>query len=399
MELMAPAGDLERLTFALRYGADAVYLAGNRFGMRKSAGNFDEAGLRQAVALAHAKGVRVYLTCNIIPRDEDLTDLPEYLAFAQEIGVDALIVTDLGAFAMAGRYAPKVERHISTQAGVLNAESARAFYDLGATRVILAREMSLDEIAALRANTPRDLGIEVFVHGAMCVSFSGRCLLSQYMANRDANQGNCAQPCRWKYHLMEETRPGQYMEIFEDGGTHILNARDLSMIAHLPDLLATGVDSLKIEGRAKSFYYAAVITNAYRKALDAALSGKPIDPVWIKEVEKVSHRAYSTGFFYDKEGGGQYTSDALYIRGSTVVGVIEDCDQQGEAVLSQRNRFAIGETLELLTPQDKPISFRLEEMRDEAGTPIETAPHPMMRVRLRLPHAVPKYSILRRNEP
>ena len=397
MELMAPAGDLERLLFAIHYGADAVYLAGNRFGMRKNAGNFDEEGLRSAVALAHSKGVRVYLTCNIIPRDRDLVQLPEYLAFAQEIGVDAIIVTDLGVFTMAGRYAPQVERHISTQAGILNAESARAFYDLGATRVILAREMSLDEIAALRANTPRELEIEVFVHGAMCVSFSGRCLLSQYMANRDANQGDCAQPCRWKYHLVEETRPGAYMELFEDGGTHILNARDLSMIAHLPELLATGINSLKIEGRAKSFYYAAVITNAYRKALDAALAGEPIDPIWVEEVEKVSHRSYSTGFFYDRGGGGQYTSDALYIRGSTVVGVIEDCDANGLALVSQRNRFFKGETLDLLTPKGRPIPFPLEEMWAEEGSPIDMAPHPMMRVRLRLPQAVPKYSILRRN--
>jgi len=217
------------------------------------------------------------------------------------------------------------------------------------------------------------------------------------MIGRDANQGNCAQPCRWKYHLVEETRPGQYMEISEDGGTHILNARDLNMIGHIPDLLAAGVDSLKIEGRAKSFYYAAVVTNAYRKALDAALGGVPVDPVWAQEVEKVSHRAYSTGFFYDAEGGGQFTEDAMYIRGSQVVGVVEDCDAAGFATVSQRNRFAAGDTLELLTPASVPQTFVLEELWDEAGNPLEVAPHPMMRMRMRLPACVPRYSILRKD--
>jgi len=263
--------------------------------------------------------------------------------------------------------------------------------------VILAREMSLPEIAELKAKAPRGLEVEVFVHGAMCVSFSGRCLLSQYMVGRDANQGNCAQPCRWKYHLMEETRPGQYMEITEDGGTHIFNARDLNMIAHLPDLLATGVDSLKIEGRAKSFYYAAIVTNAYRKALDALKRGEPIDPVWIQEAEKVSHRAYSTGFFYDENGGGQYTDDALYIRGSQVVAVVEDCDAAGLATLTQRNRFVLGDRLTLLTPADRPETFVLEAMWDEEGEPLTAAPHPMQRLRVKLPRQVPQYSILRQD--
>jgi len=396
-ELLAPAGDLERLRYALRYGADAVYLAGHRFGMRTASDNFDETGLRTAVALAHDRGVRVYLACNIIPRNADLSELPDYFALAQEIGIDALITADLGLFTMAGRYAPKIPRHISTQAGILNVESARAWHDLGAARVILAREMSLAEIAELCVKKPRDLETEVFIHGAMCVSFSGRCLLSQYMAGRDANQGNCVQSCRWKYHLVEESRPGEYMQITEDGGTHILNARDLSMIRHLPELISAGVDSLKIEGRAKSFYYAAVVTNAYRKVLDAALAGQEPDPLWLREVEKVSHRPYSTGFFYDPEGGGQDVSDGLYIRGCDVVGVVESCDPDGEALITQRNRFFVGETLELLTPDALPVSFTLQEMRDGRGNPIESAPHPMMPVRLRLPKSAPQYSILRRD--
>jgi len=398
IELLAPAGDLERLQFAVRYGADAVYLAGQQFGMRAASPNFDEAGLREAVTFAHGRGVRVYLTVNAIPRDSDLVDLPAFLALAQDAGVDALITADLGVFSLAGRYAPLVDRHISTQAGILNTESARAFHDLGATRVILAREMSLEEIAHLCAKRPPGLEVEVFVHGAMCVSFSGRCLLSQYMVGRDANQGNCAQPCRWKYHLAEATRPGEYMQITEDGGTHIMNARDLNMIAHLKDILATGVDSLKIEGRAKSFYYAAVITNAYRKVLDAVSVGGEADPVWLQEVERVSHRVYSTGFFYDSAGGGQHTDDAMYVRGAQVIAVVEDCDESGMATITQRNRFFVGDTLELLTPSDKPVCFPLTELWSEAGESIEVAPHPMMRLRMQLPCAVPPYSILRRNQ-
>ena len=394
-ELLAPAGDMERLQFALRYGADAVYLAGRRYGMRAAAGNFDETELREAATLAHARGVKVYLTLNAIPRDLDLGGLPEFMALAQEIGIDALITADIGVFAMAGRYAPKVDRHISTQAGILNTESAKAWHDLGATRVILAREMSLDEIANLCANKPRELETEIFVHGAMCVSFSGRCLLSQYMAGRDANQGSCAQPCRWKYHLVEESRPGEYLEITEDGGTHILNARDLCMIEHLADIASTGVDSLKIEGRAKSFYYAAVVTNAYRRALDCIAAGQPIDPRWIEEVKKVSHRHYSTGFFYDNSGGGQHIGDASYLCGATVVGVVESCDEAGFATISQRNRFSVGEEMELLTPEGTLQKFTLESMRDEKGAEMTVAPHPMQRIQMQLPKGATPYSILR----
>ena len=395
-ELLAPAGDMERLTFALDYGADAVYLAGKTLGMRAAVGNFDEDGLKQAVSLAHSKKTRVFLTINAIPRDSDLTHLPDFLAFAEDIGVDALICADLGVFSLAGRFAPKVERHISTQAGILNAASATAWFDLGAKRVILARELSLDEIAHMRANTPKELEIEVFCHGAMCVSFSGRCLLSQYMVGRDANQGNCAQPCRWKYHLVEATRPDVHMEITEDGGTHIMNARDLNMLPHLNDLVSIGVDSLKIEGRAKSFYYAAVVTNAYRKALDAISAGQDIDPAWLAEVEKVSHRHYSTGFFYDVDGGGQHYDDSSYIRGAQVVGVVEQADASGFTTISQRNRFSVGDTLELLTPQDKPITFTVDHMTDEKGNAIDVAPHPMMILHMQLPKMVPKRSILRK---
>ena len=394
-ELLAPAGDMERLLFALHYGADAVYLGGRQFGMRAAVENFDDGELREAVRLAHEKGVKVYLTCNAIPRDSDLLTLPDFLMFARDIGIDALITADLGVFSMAGRYAPQLDRHISTQAGILNTESAKAWHDLGASRVILAREMRLSEIAELCGKKPAGLEVEVFVHGAMCVSFSGRCLISQYLTDRDANQGNCAQPCRWKYHLVEESRPGAYMEISEAGGTHIMNARDLNMIEHLDALASVGVDSLKIEGRAKSFYYAAVVTNAYRKALDCVRAGRPVDPVWISEVEKVSHRHYSTGFYFDPGGGGQHTGDSSYIRGSTVVGVVEACDEGGMAIVSQRNRFSVGDSLELLTAEGKPTEFVLAEMRSEAGEAIEVAPHPMMRVQVRLPHRAERFSVLR----
>ena len=398
-ELLAPAGDMERLQFALQYGADAVYLAGKQFGMRAAVENFDEAELREAVKLAHAKNVKVYLTCNAIPRNADLKELPPFLELAEDAEIDALIIADVGVFTMAGRHAPKLQRHISTQAGILNTESARAWHDMGASRVILAREMSLSEIAVLCAKKPAGLETEVFVHGAMCVSFSGRCLISQYLIGRDANQGNCAQPCRWKYHLVEESRPGEYMEITEDtNGTHIMNARDLSMIAHLKELAATGVDSLKIEGRAKSFYYAAVVTNAYRKALDCLAADRPVDPLWIAEVEKVSHRHYSTGFYFDNSGGGQHVGDASYIRGATVIGVVESCDADGFATISQRNRFSLGDTLEVLTPDTLPVSFTLVAMQDERGHAIEVAPHPMRLVRMRLPNAVPPGTILRRND-
>ena len=275
---------------ALLYGADAVYLAGTAFGMRASAGNFDEEQLRQAVLLAHGRGVRVYVTCNTLPREDELQKLPGYLEFLQDAGADALIVADIGVMSLAKRYAPRLALHVSTQFGVINSAAANSLYDLGADTVVLARETPLEDIRKIRKNTPKELRLEAFVHGAMCVSFSGRCLLSNYLTGRDANRGQCAQPCRWKYHLMEETRPGEYFEISEDGGTHIMNSRDMCMIEHIPELLEAGVSSFKIEGRMKSSYYAAVVTNAYRHAIDAALKGCPLDPVWVEETEKVSHR-------------------------------------------------------------------------------------------------------------
>lgn len=394
LELLSPAGDMERLRMDIAYGADAVYLAGRRFGMRASAVNFSDEELAQAVAEAHAAGVRVYVTCNTLPREEELCDLPDYLGFLQEVGVDALIIADLGVLELAKKYAPNIKRHVSTQLGVINSATANALYNMGADTVVLARETPLADIKIIRANTPPELRIEAFVHGAMCVSFSGRCLLSNYLTGRDANRGQCAQPCRWKYHLVEEKRPGEYFEISEDGGTFIMNSRDMCMIEHLPELIDAGVTSFKIEGRMKSAYYAAVITNAYRHALDAALAGRALERVWIDETDMVSHRPYTTGFYFGEPG--QHYAEASYFTTADVAAVVESCDEDGEAVLTQRNKFSAGEELELLSPEGEPLSFRVEHMYNADGEEIADTRHAMMEIHMKLPVSVPRYSILRR---
>ena len=394
-ELLSPAGDWERLNMALLYGADAVYLAGREFGMRAAAGNFDDERLAAAVRLAHGKDVKVYVTCNTLPREEELERLPRYLGFLQEAGVDALIIADMGVLHMAKQYAPKLARHVSTQFGVTNSASANALYELGADTVVLAREVPLADIRRIRANTPPELRLEAFVHGAMCVSFSGRCLLSNYLTGRDANRGQCAQPCRWKYHLVEETRPGEYFEISEDGGTYIMNSRDLCMIEHIPELLDAGVSSLKIEGRMKSAYYTAVVTNAYRHAIDAVLSGKPVERIWIAETEKLSHRPYSTGFYFDQPG--QHCAEASYFSTADVAAVVESCDTEGNAVLTQRNKFYCGDTLELLLPDAPPMPFVAEHIYDTDGEELEDTRRAMMELRMKLPAAAPKGAIVRKN--
>ena len=385
---------MERLRMALLYGADAVYLAGTAFGMRAAAGNFDQEQLRQAVKLAHGRGVRVYVTCNTLPREDELAMLPGYLEFLQDAGADALIVADIGVMSMAKKYAPKLALHVSTQFGVINSAAANSLCALGADTVVLARETPLEDIRKIRENTPKELRLEAFVHGAMCVSFSGRCLLSNYLTGRDANRGQCAQPCRWKYHLVEETRPGEYFEISEDGGTHIMNSRDMCMIAHIPELLEAGVSSFKIEGRMKSSYYAAVVTNAYRHAIDAALKGCPLDPVWVEETEKVSHRPYSTGFYYGDPG--QHYSSASYTTDADVIAVVDSCDQDGNAVLIQRGKFFRGDSLELLLPDRKPVSFTAERLYNAEGEEIEDTRHPAMVFQMKLPVCAPQYAVVRR---
>ena len=394
IELLAPAGDFERLEMALHYGADAVYLAGTQFGMRASAGNFTFPELSKATKLAHENGTAVHMTCNTLPREDELAQLPEFLEQAQDAGVDAFIIADLGVMAAAKKYAPKVSRHVSTQLGVINSATANVLFDMGADRVVLARETPMDDIRKIRANTPKELEIEAFVHGAMCVSFSGRCLLSNYLTGRDANRGACAQPCRWKYHLVEEKRPGEYFEISEDKGTHIMNSRDMCMIEHIPELIDAGVTSFKIEGRMKSAYYAAAVTNAYRHAIDYALRGEELPQVWIDELNKVSHRPYCTGFYYGDPG--QHFAEASYFSDAYVCAVVENCADDGFAELTQRNRFCVGDMVELLTNEGEPISFAVTELWDENGEAITATPHAMMKFKMRLPVNCSALSILRR---
>lgn len=394
-EVLAPAGDMERLRMAVAYGADAVYLAGNTFGMRSFAGNFSPEELKEAVTLCRDHGVKVNVTCNTMPRNEEVAHLPEWLEYLQAVGASAAIVADVGSLALLKRHAPGLQAHISTQASIVNYETARAFADLGANRIILARELTLDEVAEIRAKTPKELEIETFVHGAMCVSYSGRCLLSNYMTGRDANRGACAQPCRYQYALMEEKRPGEYFPVYEENGeSFIMNSRDMCMIDHIPALIAAGVDSFKIEGRAKSAYYAAIITGAYRHAADAALAGEALDPVWRDEVERVSHRHYSTGFYFGQPG--QYTEHSRYIRDWKVCAMVEYCDKDGNAILSLRNKFAQGETLELVGPDVRPVSFTVGELKNVDGATLDEVRKPEMKFTMKLPCQVPPLSLLRR---
>lgn len=394
-ELLSPAGDMERLKMSVLYGADAVYLAGTSFGMRSFAGNFSPEELPQAVKFAHDHGVKVHVTVNTMPRSEELDALPAHLERLNDTGVDALIVADLGVFRAAEKYAPNCQRHISTQQSIANYACAQAWFDLGASRVVLARELSLDEIITIRQKTSPELEIETFCHGAMCVSYSGRCLLSNYMTGRDSNRGACAQPCRYQYALMEEKRPGEYFPVFEDEkGTYIMNSRDLCMIDHLDDLMRAGINCLKIEGRAKSAYYAAIVTGAYRHVLDDVAAGREVDPVWRDEVEHVSHRHYATGFFYGEPG--QYTAHSRYIRTRQVCAIVTDCDANGLATLSLRNKFSAGDPLELVGPNLRPREITAEKMLLEGGETVSELRTPQTVFQMQLPYAVPPYSILRK---
>ena len=383
---------------ALSYGADAVYLAGTSFGMRAFAGNFDRDGLAQAVKAAHARGARVHVTCNTLARNHEAAKLPEYLEHLDAIGADAVIAAGPEVLDLCKRRAPHVQVHMSTQTGITNYEAARVWHELGASRVILARELSLEEVAELKAKAPRGLEVECFVHGAMCVSWSGRCLLSNYMTGRDASRGECAQPCRYQYALVEEKRPGEYFPVFEENGeTFILNSRDMCMIDHIPELIRAGVDSLKIEGRAKSAYYAAMTTAAYRHAVDAAAAGRPLDPVWRAEVDKVSHRHYSTGFWFGQPG--QYTDSARYVRDWQVLAVVRSCDALGNAVLSLRNKFSAGDEIEVVGPGVAAFAMTAPMMGDMDGFQLAQPRRPRMEFRMKLPRPVPPLSIVRACRP
>ncbi len=400
MELLSPAGDMESLEKAVDFGADAVFLAGKEFGMRTAPKNFDMQQLAAAADYAHSRGARLYVTCNTLPRNDELSRLPEFLRGCEECGADAFIIADMGVLELAKKYAPGVDVHISTQAGIVNYAAANAFYNMGASRVVLARETSLDEIAEIRAHVPRELEIEVFVHGAMCVSFSGRCLISAYMTGRDANRGDCAQPCRWRYQLYEENREGQFFPVEEsDGGTYLYNSKDMCMIDYIPRLYSAGVSSLKIEGRAKSAYYAAVVTNAYRHALDGFYDGgcKPeyrVDERIRAELDKISHRQYSQGFYLGGEPG-QNTADGGYIRKYDFVATCA-ASEGNSAVIIQRNRFFRGDSLDVLPPDGIPFDVVINELYDESGEPLDSAPHPLQRLNARTSRNIPAGSMLRK---
>ncbi len=396
LELLSPAGDMERLKMSVLYGADAVYLAGTSFGMRSFAGNFTPEELPLAVKYAHDHGVKAHVTVNTMPRNDEVKHLPAYLEQLNDAGVDALILADLGAFTLAGKYAPYCERHISTQQSIANYECATAWYDLGAKRVVLARELSLSEIIGVREKCPKELEIETFGHGAMCVSYSGRCLLSNYMTGRDSNRGACAQPCRYQYALMEEKRPGEYFPIYEDEkGTYILNSRDMCTIDHLKELIDAGIDCIKIEGRAKSAYYAAIVTGAYRHVLDDIYAGREIDRIWRDEVDHVSHRNYSTGFYFGEPG--QYVENSRYIREWQIVAKVESCDENGLALCSLNNKFRLGDALEVVGPDLRPFTITADGLTDIDKNPLEEPRTPQMKFYIQLPKQVPAYSMIRRS--
>ncbi|MCL2486783.1 MAG: U32 family peptidase [Oscillospiraceae bacterium] len=403
IELLSPAGDPDCLYAAIRYGADAVYLAGPMFGMRAGAANFTQDELTGAVHAAHRSGAKIYVACNTLPRNDEIPALEDFLAFLSGIGADALIVADMGVLAMAKRLAPNVPVHISTQAGVTSYAAASALYDMGASRVVLARELTLDEISVIREKTPPELELEAFVHGAMCMSFSGRCLISQYLTGRDANRGDCPQPCRWRYCLVEENRPGQYCLVEENrpgqyfsivetgGGSYILNARDLRMIEHIPRLHRAGITCFKLEGRAKSPYYTAMVTQAYRLALDGYYASgcdeNYVTPDWITELtEKISHREYSTGFYFGGQPG-QETKNGGYIREYEVAAVV-DGYHDGCISATQRGKFFAGERLELIQPGKPGIIFTADVILDKDGNHIDSTPHPLMPFRIPFDQAV-----------
>ena len=380
-ELLAPAGDMERLRAAVDYGADAVYLGGKNFGMRSAPANFSCQELEEGVALCHRRGVKVYVTCNTLPRNQELPEMVPFLKFCQEAGVDGFILSDLGVMALAKEHAPQVERHISTQFGVVNYAAAQACFELGASRVVLAREVPLSEIREIREKVDPRLELEAFAHGSMCVSFSGRCLLSNYLTGRDANRGQCAQPCRWEYTLVEKERPQREFEIFqEERGTYIFNSNDMRMIQHLPAMMEAGISSLKLEGRAKSAYYVACVTQAYRRAIDF-FSEHPEEELpasILEETEKISHRTYSTGFYFGDEPG-EMPDRGQYTRNYELVAICQG--REGDYLrLTQRNRFFARQEVDILQPGREPVLATLDQLKNGDWEPIDKAPHAEMTV-------------------
>ena len=400
IELLAPAGDLEKLKTAIDYGADAVYLGGEAFGLRKASKNFSIEKIKEGVAYAHARGRKVHVTLNIIPHDKDFDGLDEYLHALEEAKVDAVIVADPGIF-MRVKKASSIPVHMSTQGSLTNSETVRFWRDLSAERVVLARELTLDEIRAIEKDVD-GVEIETFVHGAMCMSYSGRCLMSNYMTGRDANQGDCAQPCRYKYHLVEENRPGEYFPIEStEEGSFILNSKDLCMIEHIDELIEAGIRSLKIEGRVKSAYYLATVIRAYRMAIDAYYADPKnyrYDPRWLEEIKKVSHRDFTTGFYYGEAKGPEGISNSVtYIKDYDFVGVVLDYDPETKrATIEQRNRIFVGDEVEVFGPGKDYFTWTIEDMVDEAGTPLEVANKARQVFTAAIPHPVEAKDMIRK---
>ncbi len=400
-ELLAPAGNLEKFKMAILYGADAVYLGGEQYGLRAQGGNFPREELAEAVRFAHERGKKVYVTVNVYPHNDELADLPEYLRFLQAVGADAVLVSDLGVVSIAREMVPHLPLHVSTQANTVNYAAVNAWERLGAERVVLAREVPIKDIKEIRRRC--DVELELFVHGAMCISYSGRCLMSNYFTGRDANRGNCAQACRWRYALMEETRPGQYFPIEEDArGTYVFNSKDLCLMPYLAEVIESGVDSLKIEGRMKSVHYVASVTKAYRMAIDTYFDAPEkfaVNSAWMEELGKVSHRAYTDGFFHGgPPNDAQIYGSSSYRQTSEFVGLALDYDPAtGFALVEQRNHMRVGEEIEIFQPKGEGWRQPLAEMTDEDGSPIEAAPHPQQRVYIRMERPIEKFAILRRD--
>ena len=407
VELLSPAGNFEKMKAAFLYGADAVYLAGTSFGMRAAAANFTVEELNEAVGYAHSLGKKIYLTLNTMPRE---TEYPALKAFLSELAAmpngapDAAIVADIGVMALVREYLPRMALHVSTQAGVVSSADALAWQKLGASRVVLARELSLDEIRLIRQNIPRELEIEAFVHGSMCVSFSGRCLLSNALVGRDANRGACAQPCRWNYTIREEKRPDMPFPIEETpDGTFIMSSKDMCMIEHIPALAESGISSFKIEGRMKSAYYTAVVTNAYRAAIDGYIKDgmdSRLDECWLRELDSVSHREYCTGYYFDLPSeNAQTCTRPGYMREKSYLAVCTGYDEAtGIATFIQRNKLSVGDAVEMISPGLAGRGFDILRMTDAEGTPIESAPHPFMVFSMPVPFAVREGDILRSAE-
>ena len=403
-ELLVPASSLEVLKVAVIYGADAVYIGGEVYGLRAKAKNFSKEDMIEGIKFAHEHGVKVYVTANILAHNEDLDGVKEYFKELNEIKPDALIIADPAIFMLAKEICPDIERHISTQANNTNFGTYKFWYDLGAKRVVSARELSLKEIKEIRANIPDDLEIETFIHGAMCISYSGRCLLSNYFTGRDANQGECTHPCRWKYAVVEEQRPGEYLPVYEnERGTYIFNSKDLCMIEHVPDLLDSGIDSFKIEGRMKTALYVATVARTYRKAIDDCIESeekylKNLD--WYKEqISACTYRQFTTGFFYGKPSEeSQIYDNNTYNIGYTYLGIVGQTDSQGLFEIEQRNKFSVGETIEIMKPNGDNIEVQVLEIKNEEGEDMESCPHPKQKLFIKLSIAPDEFDILRRKE-